>query len=77
MKEKLCTKCKVVLPISNFNVRVKGGSVYSSACKVCKNKIVREFTAKRKAEELSNRPIKVNYERQLDIVEKYISRWYA
>lgn len=71
---KYCNKCKVTLPIDMFNLRNKGGTMRSAYCKPCKNEITRAWS-KRKAEERLTE-IAPRF-KGLDLLGKYIARWYA
>lgn len=74
MNEKFCNKCKTTLPIELFTLRNKGGKMRSAYCKPCKNTITREWL-RRKAKE--NMPDAIPEFKGIDLLGKYIARWYA
>ena len=71
---KHCNRCKTMLDIEMFSLRNKGGTMRSAYCKPCKNVIYNEWS-KRKAKERMN-DIAPRF-KGIDLLGKYIARWYA
>ena len=71
---KYCNKCKCTLPIDMFTLRNKGGKMRSAYCKPCKNTITRDWCRRKAQEKMAY--IAPQF-KGMDLVAKYIARWYA
>ena len=71
---KYCNRCKSTLPIELFSLRNKGGTMRSAYCKPCKNEIHKVWARRKAQERLSET---VPRFKGMDLLGKYIARWYA